>query len=1018
MIAREHALARRILGLVPINSLDPRLQDQALAQGELLEFKRKKTVFEAGARDPYTFYLLDGELELQAQGASPVRMQAGDENARRALAQLQPRRYTAVAMTPVTLFRIERAVLDHILADEQMLEDAAAGSMDVREIEEEEDEGGDWMTRLLSSELFIRLPNENIQRFFTELEPLEAAEGTLVVEQGTQGDYLYIVAEGRCAVERRAPGGGQEVQLAVLKEGDTFGEEAIISNSPRNASVRMLNDGMLMRLPKQAFHELIGKPTLKAVPWSEASAMVESGAQWLDVRFPDEHESQAIEGSRNVPLNALRLQASKLDRDSQYIMYCDTGARSSAGAFLLARLGFEVCYLAGGLERSPLGQGAAATVPAGEASAAAPAAEAAPVAAPASAGGGVEFEFVTSGAGPQGAQKTDAPEPAPAGAKEAPAPGQAAKPAPTPAAKPQPAPAPATPAAAPAPAAVADMGALRARLAALEAERDKAAAYGKKAADTARELKRRYEELAGSLKAERSRRETLDKELAAAKADAQRAESLEQSRLKGELDKAAKRLESLQQERDGEKKKADAERERLDARAKETEAKIAGLAKESQDKLAALAKQLEEAESARMAAEAAFQDQVQSARAEAADHRSRQEKAERELAEVRSQLAAAEARNLEATQDLNAHALRAEQAVAEAREQMRAEAEALEQQRARLAEELESAQRARHEAETKLRSERAALEKGQAALAARVEALDAREQDLAQARQTVDEELSAREAGLAEHETALADREAALSREKVGWKTTVERAISEERARLDGEYARFREEAEAEVEKRVAALVEERLADVREEHETREAEMRDQVEAHVAKLLTEFDQRLAKVRSGYETRLAEQEAVLEDERQRLETEVVRLREALESARKAPTAAPAPELDLQIQEPEPAPGRPRPAAPVAKPTRAREEPRRAPARPQPAAPVPELDLEIDESELPATAKSAAPEKPAPQVDAMPVIEIPGEDEPRPAKAPEDSKRRIISPNQLADIRKRMEEKMRAARSKAG
>ncbi len=74
MIAREHALARRILGLVPINSLDPRLQDQALAQGELLEFKRKKTVFEAGARDPYTFYLLDGELELQAQGASPVRM--------------------------------------------------------------------------------------------------------------------------------------------------------------------------------------------------------------------------------------------------------------------------------------------------------------------------------------------------------------------------------------------------------------------------------------------------------------------------------------------------------------------------------------------------------------------------------------------------------------------------------------------------------------------------------------------------------------------------------------------------------------------------------------------------------------------------------------------------------------------------------------------------------------------------------------------------------------------------------
>ncbi len=52
MIARDHPLADRILRLVPINGLDPRLQDQALAQGELMEFKRKKTVFEAGARDP------------------------------------------------------------------------------------------------------------------------------------------------------------------------------------------------------------------------------------------------------------------------------------------------------------------------------------------------------------------------------------------------------------------------------------------------------------------------------------------------------------------------------------------------------------------------------------------------------------------------------------------------------------------------------------------------------------------------------------------------------------------------------------------------------------------------------------------------------------------------------------------------------------------------------------------------------------------------------------------------------
>ena len=357
LIPRDHALAKRILGLVPINGLDARLQNQVLAKGELLEFRRRKVVFEAGARDPFTFYLLSGELELAAEGASPVRMQAGDENARRALAQLQPRRYTAVAKTPVRLFRIERAVLDHILSDEQMVDDAT-GSMHVREIEgEHDDDGGDWMTRLLSSALFTRLPHDNIQRFFTELQPIEVADGELVVEQGTPGDYLYIVAEGRCAVVRRASGAAMETQLAVLEEGDTFGEEALISNSPRNASVRMLCDGMLMRLPKHAFRELVSNPTLKAVPWSRACKLAKDGAVWLDVRFPDEHRAKAVKGSVNAPLNVLRLQAPKLDASARYIVYCDSGARSSAGAFLLARLGFDACYLAGGLERTPLGQG-------------------------------------------------------------------------------------------------------------------------------------------------------------------------------------------------------------------------------------------------------------------------------------------------------------------------------------------------------------------------------------------------------------------------------------------------------------------------------------------------------------------------------------------------------------------------------------------------------------------------------------------------------------------------------------
>jgi CRP-like cAMP-binding protein/rhodanese-related sulfurtransferase len=1120
VISRDHPLAERILGLVPINSLDPRLQDQALAQGELLEFKRRKKVFEAGARDPYTFYLLDGDLELQTQEASPLRMRAGDENSRRALAQLQPRRYTAEALNTVTVFRIERAVLDHILADEQMIEETG-GTMDVHEIEDDpQDDGGDWMTRLLSSELFIRLPHENIQRFFTELEPLEIEEGGIVVEQGTPGDYLYIVAEGRCAVVRRAPGAAQEVQLAVLKEGDTFGEEALLTNSPRNASVRMLSNGMLMRLPKRAFEELLSNPTLKAVPWSEACKQAEAGAMWLDVRFPDEHQTLAIEGSSNVPLNVLRLQAGKLDRDKRYLVYCDTGARSAAGAFLLARLGFEVSYLAGGLERTPLGAGRAGAASAPEPAAAAATAEEAPAAS-------FEFEFVTAADTPAPARQ---PEPAaattagkPAGKPDAAAAGEPsaarakAAPAPPPAAI-APVTAAATPAAAPAPAPAPpgpDMAEIRARLAKLKSERDQATAYGKKAADAAREFKRRHEEAARRIEEERTAREALEKELAALRAEAQRAESLEVARLKGETDKAARRLDALQRDLAAERDSTAAERQRLQDKLAESDARLAALAKEKQ-----------QAQTQHVAAEVAFEDTLRSAREEAAGIEARVQTLDAELTATRERLAEAEARGRAAAEDRAAQSSEVEAAMREAQQRLTAQREQLEQDRARAVEEVEQHKRTRQEDESRLRTERVALDAEASALRARTEELDQREVDLSLARGAVDEQLSAREAELAKRAAALAQEASDLSGEKEAWKQTVEQAIAEERARVESDYARYREQADAQALQRAGELAEERAAELRAEHdaretelraeaetseaqlraefeaseaqlragfetsgaqlraamqareeelraefeareaalraapEAREAQMRTQVEAHVAKLLAEFDARLAKVRSGYETRLAEQEAILEDERRRLETEVVRLREALADARQtaqpaaavaaAPVAIPTPsaldfELDVKAAattdldlEPQPVAAAPSPAAPEL--DLEIDDADLAPARtaPRTAASVPELDLEIDDAELePASAATSAATAAAPRPAAgarpqstVPAIELVDEDVTQPAAAAskdapqsspatsQEEKRRVIAADQLADLRKRMQEKMRAAKSKAG
>jgi len=51
-----------------------------------------------------------------------------------------------------------------------------------------------------------------------------------------------------------------------------------------------------------------------------------------------------------VPLYFIRLKISTLERNRPYVLYCDTGRRSSAGAFILVERGFEAYVLRGGLD--------------------------------------------------------------------------------------------------------------------------------------------------------------------------------------------------------------------------------------------------------------------------------------------------------------------------------------------------------------------------------------------------------------------------------------------------------------------------------------------------------------------------------------------------------------------------------------------------------------------------------------------------------------------------------------------
>jgi len=343
MGAAKKLIDKKVLGdLVPINALSAAHIEEITRKADIEEVRTERHVFKSDDRDYQSVYLLQGTIELIDKGRMVVgTVEAGTEESLHPLAHKQPRQLSARAAGKVTVARVDSSLLDVLLTW-----DESAG-YDVVEIDAHDND--DWMTRMLQSQAFLQLPAANIHQLLVRLESIDASAGDTIVRQDEDGDYFYIVKSGRLAVTRKASARGREVLLAELEEGACFGEDALVSGTKRNASVMMVTDGSLMRLSRDDFNELLREPMVNEVDFAAAQKLVEDGAQWLDVRLPGEFENQAIKGSANLPLSALRDQCADLDSATTYIVCCDTRRRSSAGAFVLSQRGLDVYALKNGM---------------------------------------------------------------------------------------------------------------------------------------------------------------------------------------------------------------------------------------------------------------------------------------------------------------------------------------------------------------------------------------------------------------------------------------------------------------------------------------------------------------------------------------------------------------------------------------------------------------------------------------------------------------------------------------------
>ena len=111
--------------------------------------------------------------------------------------------------------------------------------------------------------LFSVFADEDLALLTKDAQLRSLRPGEIVFNQGDPGDSFYIVYSGKIRIIQKKEGGG-EVNLGVSVRGDHFGETALITESPRNATARAAEDSVLIVIPCTSFHAyLFSKPELR-----------------------------------------------------------------------------------------------------------------------------------------------------------------------------------------------------------------------------------------------------------------------------------------------------------------------------------------------------------------------------------------------------------------------------------------------------------------------------------------------------------------------------------------------------------------------------------------------------------------------------------------------------------------------------------------------------------------------------------------------------------------------------------
>lgn len=335
--------------LVPLKSVREDFVEMLFQDSDVKSVCADTLLFSENTCEKHYLYLQHGCVELQFPSGHSEIISA--ENTVLPLGHGQSKGCSARTLDDSTVLFIDIEKLDQLLSWSEVTHYLISELSFRRELDEEIE----WIQIILNSNLFFKVPPVNAESIFNKFTPMVVSEGDVLMEEGDEGDCCYFIKEGTADVWVKASNSKRPTKVAEITRGRCFGEDALVNDTTRNASIIMSSDGLLMRLEKSDFLTLLQEPAVDELSQDDIYNMFEEPT-FIDVRTEDEYSLGHLALSANIPLSLLSIKKRLLAQEKPYVFYCDTGRRSRAAAYLLGKQGYNTYAMKNGYKGQGLSE--------------------------------------------------------------------------------------------------------------------------------------------------------------------------------------------------------------------------------------------------------------------------------------------------------------------------------------------------------------------------------------------------------------------------------------------------------------------------------------------------------------------------------------------------------------------------------------------------------------------------------------------------------------------------------------